>query len=501
MKENVANVTASARRAGRLPSLIGIIAFSLPLHAAVAGPLELDSSFNGTGKVVTNFQLDPQYAQDIGRDIAVQQDGKIIAAGAAYDGDQKGDDFALVRYKPGGGIDQGLQIPGSVHTDFDSTDDEAYGVAIQPDGKIVLAGYVQPQANDSKGVDFALARYKPDLTLDQSFGNNGLVRTDFGAFEAAFDVALQPDGKIVVAGHRKPNDNTSDFLIARYLPDGSLDTSFGDAGKVITDFGAWDIGWAVEIQNDGKIVVVGSTWGPNFTLTRGALARYTSTGALDASFDQGLGLLCLLVQACGKTKVDLGGGYPVALALRDANGAEDGKIVVAGHFGVARFNANGTLDENFGSSGIVETPDNAADAVAIEGNGDIVIAGTDSSDFSVAIYKPTGQRCSFTTTDFNGDIDEAFGTAIQNDGKLLVLGHAGIGNTGDFAAARYSGGNCPLRISRNFLAYHVYVPVYDKIGPPIPLDGLKIGLSEELALPAADGGRVLGFAGTWVPSL
>jgi hypothetical protein len=108
-------------------------------------------------------------------------------------------------------------------------------------------------------------------------------------------------------------------------------------------------------------------------------------------------------------------------------------------------------------------------------------------DFTIAIYKPTGHRRSFTTTDFTGDVDEALATAIQNDGKILVLGHAGIGNAGDFALARYAGGNCPLRISRNFLAYHVYVPPYDKIGPPIPMDGLKIGLSEELAFPAAEG--------------
>jgi uncharacterized delta-60 repeat protein len=481
LKENVANFRASARRAGRLPSLIGIIAFSLPLHAAVAGPLDLDSSFNGTGKVVTDFQLDPQFAQDIGRDVAVQGDGKIIAVGAAYAGQQKQDDFALVRYLANGGIDQ------MVHKDFNSTVDEAYAVVIQPDSKIVVAGFVQDQSGDSKSVDFALARYDPDLTLDESFGEDGLVRTDFGAFEAAFDVALQPDGRIVVAGNRKPNGNTSDFLIARYMPDGTLDTSFGDAGKVITDFGAWDIGWAVEIQNDGKIIVAGSTWPVSMQPVHGALARFNPNGTLDQSFDHGLDLICLLVQACGKVKVDLGGGYPVALAVRKADGTEDGKIVVAGKFGVARFDADGTLDGGFGNAGIVNSPDSLGYAVAIEGNGDIVVAGTDLDDFTVAIYKPTGQRCSFTTTDFNGDIDEALGTAIQNDGKILLLGHAGIGNAGDFALARYAGGNCPLRISRNFLAYHVYVPPYDKIGPPIPLDGLQIGLSEELAFPAADG--------------
>jgi uncharacterized delta-60 repeat protein len=467
--------------------VVGIVTI-FNAHDAIAGPLDLDPSFNSTGKVLTDFQLDSQFAQDLGRDVAVQPDGTIIAVGAAYGGVQKQDDFALVRYLANGSVDQGSMV----HTDFNSTVDEAYAVVIQPDGKIVVAGFVQDQSGDPKSVDFALARYDPDLTLDESFGNNGLVRTDFGAYEAAYDVALQPDGKIVVVGQRKPNGNTSDFLIARYKqPNGALDETFGDKGKVITDFGAWDRGLAVEVQNDEKIVVVGSTWGANLTLTRGALARYTSTGALDASFDHGLGLVCLQVPACGKTKVDLAGGYPVALALRKADGSEDGKIVVAGAFGLARFNANGTLDEDFGGDGIVDSQDNLADAVAIEANGDIVVAGTDYDDFTVAIYKPNGKRCSATTTDFKGDIDEALATAIQPDGEILVLGHASIGPEGDFALARYLGGNCPVRISKNFVAYHVYVPPYELIGPPIPMDGLpkqlQIGSSELLAFPAADG--------------
>jgi uncharacterized delta-60 repeat protein len=487
LKDGVTKHRTTPKRTGWMLCSIGLVALLCECPLAAAGPLELDPTFNGTGKVVTNFQLDSQFAQDIGRDIAVLQDGTIIAVGAAYAGEQKQDDFALVRYLANGSTAQGSMV----HTDFNSTVDEAYAVVIQPDGKIVVAGFVQDQSGDSKSVDFALARYDPDLTLDESFGNNGLVRTDFGAFEAAYDVALQPDDKIVVVGQREPNGNDSDFLIARYMPNGALDTTFGDAGKVITDFGAWDRGLAVEVQNDEKIVVVGSSWGPNFQQTRGALARYTSTGELDASFDGGLGLMCLLVQACGKTKVDLAGGYPVALALRKADGSEDGKIVVAGKFGAARFNANGTLDEYFGGAGIVESQDNLADAVAIEASGDIVIAGTDYDDFAVAIYKPNGKRCSATTTDFKGNIDEALATAIQPDGAILVLGHASIGPEGDFALARYLGGNCPVRISKNFLAYHVYVPPYELIGPPIPMDGLfkqlQIGSSEQLAFPAADG--------------
>lgn len=111
-----------------------------------------------------------------------------------------------------------------------------------------MAGYVQNQSGEFTSYDLALARYNSDLTLDEGFGKKGLVRTDLEAYEVAYAMALQPDGKIVVVGQRKPNGAESDFLIARYLPTGELDKDeFGDSGKVITDFGAWDIAWAVEI--------------------------------------------------------------------------------------------------------------------------------------------------------------------------------------------------------------------------------------------------------------
>ena len=139
----------------------------------------------------------------------------------------------------------------------------------------------------------------------------------------------------------------------------------------------------------------------------------------------GLGpFICLYVETCGKTKVSFGGGYPLALALRKADGTQDGKIVVAGKFGLARFNADGTFDDTFGNAGIVDSQNNLAYAVAIEANGDVVAAGTDLDDFVVEIYKPNGKRCSATNTDFKGDIDEALATTIQPDGMILVLGHA-----------------------------------------------------------------------------
>jgi uncharacterized delta-60 repeat protein len=485
--------------------MTGVVLLSLGCHVANAEPLDLDLAFNGTGKVATNLQLDPQFAQDIARAVAIAQDGKIIAVGTAYSGEQKGYDFVLVRYKPDGSIDaQAFGTNGRVITDFASGHDDAVGVVIQPDGKIVVAGTVQDQSGEFKSSDVALARYSANGALDPSFGTNGLVRVDFGDFELASSIALQPDGKIVVAGARQSNGN-SDFLIARFLSNGALDTGFGDAGKVVTDFGAWEIAWAVAIQNDGKIVAVGSTWGANFQPVHGVLARYHATGTLDLSFSGSLGKFCLLLQSCGKIKVSLGGGfydYPVSVALRKADGTEDGKIVVAGQFGLARFNANGSLDKDFANSGIMDTPDNTGSAVAILGNGHIVAAGDAAGDFAVAIYEPTGERCSgkgSVTTDFSGDSDGALAVAVQSDGKIVLAGFAGNGTDWDFALARYQGGDCPPNFwLGHYVTVHIFVHPQDLIGPPAPIhrkelfNRLQVGRSEQLAIPASDGGAFAG---------
>jgi uncharacterized delta-60 repeat protein len=304
---------------------------------------------------------------------------------------------------------------------------------------------------------------------------------------------------IVVAG-KQSTDTGANFLIARFMPNGDVDTSFGDndSGTVVTDLGGFDSVRAIAIQKDHKIVVAGSTWFGNFQTVRGVLARYDESGNLDASFDQGLGLLCLYFHSCGKLKINLGGGmadYPDSVALRKSDGTEDGKIVVAGAFGIARFNANGTLDHDFGNSGIMDQPDNSGTAVAILANDDIVVAGTDVDNFALAIYEPSGQRCagdSSITTDFDGPYSGANAIAIDADGKILVAGSANNGNNSDFALARYKGGKCPIVVATNFLAYHIYVPPWDLIGPPAPLfrdtrfNNLEIGLSKQLAFRTSD---------------
>jgi len=241
----------------------------------------LDASFGTGGIVTTGFGVSAEAFS-----VAVQADGKIVAAGYAnLDG---AFDFAVVRYNSNGTLDASFGTGGKVTTAFALSQGfsqaQAFSVAVQPDGRIIAAG----NAFVGGAFDFALARYNINGTLDASFGTGGQVMTDFAGFnDQAGSVVVQPDGKIVVAGQAGPYINTGlDFALARYNSNGTLDTSFGTGGKVTTDFaGSRDMPSepsAVVLQGDGKIVMVGQTLVGGFNDF--ALARCNSNGTLDASF-------------------------------------------------------------------------------------------------------------------------------------------------------------------------------------------------------------------------
>jgi uncharacterized delta-60 repeat protein len=243
----------------------------------------LDASFGTGGIVTTGFGVSAEATS-----AAVQADGKIVAAGFAnLDGAH---DFALVRYNSNGTLDASFGTGGKVTTAFLSqgfSEAQANSVAVQPDGRIVAAG----NARVGGAFDFALARYNSNGTLDASFGTGGRVTTDFaGANDQAESVAVQPDGRIVAAGAAGLFINRGfDFALARYNSNGTLDTSFGTSGKVTTDFaGANDVPSepsAIALQGDGKIVVVGQTFVGGFSDF--ALVCFNSNGTLDASFGTG----------------------------------------------------------------------------------------------------------------------------------------------------------------------------------------------------------------------
>jgi uncharacterized delta-60 repeat protein len=323
----------------------------------------LDTSFNGTGKVTTPISND----HDLGSAVAVQGDGKILVAGSSFIGGYI--NFALARYTNGGALDTALNGSGKVTTHF-SGSDRAHSTAVQSDGKILVAGF----SYNGIRYNFALVRYTSTGALDTSFNGTGKVTTPVGPnHDEAYSVAVQGDGKILVAG-TSYNGSNYDFALVRYTSAGALDTSFNGTGKVTTPIGSSaDIGSAVLVQSDGRIILAGSYYnGSNYDF---ALARYMSTGALDTSFGGGLGTVT--------TPIGSGNDYGKSGILRS-----DGKIIVAGEFyngsnydfAVVRYTSTGALDNSFGSGGKVNTPVGSSDdrgrGVALQSDGRVVVAGT-----------------------------------------------------------------------------------------------------------------------------
>ena len=247
---------------------------SAQAQAAAAGSLDL--SFGGDGIVATDFGNRDEHL----RAVAVQPDGKIVAAGYTQEGHSF--DFALVRYTADGELDSSFGNGGKVTTAF-GHHAHIHGMALQPDGKIVACGHTHTYRND----DFLMARYNADGSLDDSFGGDGKVALDFnGGFDYCFGTAVQPDGKILVAGTAQVA-STYDFALARYNANGSLDASFGSGGKVTTEFGASDAtqndqSQALALQPDGKIVVAGysSTKKPGGDVSYRLCARAVQDGRL-----------------------------------------------------------------------------------------------------------------------------------------------------------------------------------------------------------------------------
>ncbi len=333
----------------------------------------LDSTFGTGGKVTTDFFASTDQALAV----AIQTDGKIVAAGTADHG-ANSFDFALARYNSNGSLDTTFSGDGKLVTNFLGASDEAFAVAIQTDGKIVAAGYAQ---GPSRGY-FALARYNSNGSLDTTFGGGvGLVTTDFRVSAGGYSMAIQSNGKIVVAGVVDLGGGNQDFALARYNPNGTLDPTFSGDGEVTTDFfGSTDQANALAIQTDGKIVVAGyARHGANsFDF---ALARYLSNGNLDTTFS-GNGKLftdfgsddyanAVAVQSNGK--IVAGGGtaagtYDFALARFTSNGSLD-----------SSFSGDGKVTTDFGSGELVQ-------ALAIQGDGKIVAAGYSGPDFALARY-------------------------------------------------------------------------------------------------------------------
>ncbi|MEV7522308.1 calcium-binding protein [Streptomyces sp. NPDC091371] len=375
----------------------------------------LDATFGTGGKVITDLG-----GYDAARAVALQADGKIIAAG---DSQVDGVDFALARYNTDGSLDDGGPLDstpgdtfgtnGKVITDFGGGNfDTAHAVAVHSDGKIIAAG-----RTTSGGGDFAVARYNTDGSPDATFDTDGRVSTDAGSNnpDQAHGVAVQADGKIIAAG---AGGNDSDFVVMRYNTDGSLDTDFGTdgTGKLSTDFGSsefasGDQASGVALQNDGKIVAAGFVNSNDTSFgTRFALTRYNTNGSLDTDFG-----------IEGRVTTDFTDGFDGAQAVAVQ---DDDKIVAVGtalhqRFAVARYNTDGTPDAIFGTDGKVTTDLGGfsggviARGVVVQADDKIVAAGTNGADFALARYNTNGgldtdfDTDGTVTTDFGIDVDLA----------------------------------------------------------------------------------------------
>ncbi|MFH7599664.1 calcium-binding protein [Streptomyces racemochromogenes] len=336
----------------------------------------LDPTFNGDGDNDGMITTDLRGGDDAADAVAVQPDGKLVVAGYSSEADTAGF-FTVARFNPDGSIDPTFGNGGSTYTDFGTRGpQEAYAVVIQPGGAIVAAG--------ESGTDVALARYNPlDGSLDPTFDGDGKVTTAFaGGSAGARDVTLQSDNKIVISGRSGYNypSNASDFTLARYNPDGSLDTSFDGDGRVTTPFPGPGVANGVKVQPNGKIVAAGNS---GFDV---ALARYNPLdGSLDTSFD-GDGTV---ITDFGANTLD--GAADLVLQT-------DGKIVTAGisqaDFGVARYNPDGSPDSGFGTGGTVHTDVSfgyydTANAVSLQTDGKIVVSGNTGDDRGLVRYQAT----------------------------------------------------------------------------------------------------------------
>jgi uncharacterized delta-60 repeat protein len=470
-------------------ALTGVWAIALVLalvEPAQAADGDLDPTFGGGDGIVT-VDFGGRNRFDA---VAIQPaDGKIVAAGSV--GLLATRDFAVARFNPDGSLDASFDGDGIATLDVSGTSviDAARALALQADGKIVLCG--ESGAPDPDIVQFAVARFTANGSPDSDFGNNGRVLTPFpGGRSMAVKCAIQPgDGKIVVAGEfRLGSGADGDVALARYNPDGSLDTGFNGNGLVTTSVFPTGPERArdVAIQSDGKIVAVG--FGTQISddpedsqepLDDVLVLRYNPNGSLDSGFD-----------GDGVVITDFG-------ANRDDQAAAvivqpDGKLVVAGHseqvFALARFNPDGSLDAGFGRDAngkeTTDFPDGTggrALALVRQPGGKLVAAGIRElgnfdgpAEFALVRYQPNGRE----DTTFGGDLfgengleedqipdgivftsfgpstnARASGLALQADGKLVA---AGVFNPNspnfprvsqDFALTRYQSSVIPEDVS------------------------------------------------------
>jgi uncharacterized delta-60 repeat protein len=415
---------------------------------------------------------------DIGDAVAVQPDSKVVVVGkTGYDSGSS--HLAVVRYNSDRSLDTSFGSGGAFIDPFGPNvveqDPTHQSVVIQGDGKIVVVGGAVVQVITKVGkktittdyFDWLVFRLTSNGALDTTFGSGGQVITPFGTRTRSLpqSVAIQPaDGKIVVAGGANPSTTGgyAESAVARYNLDGSLDTTFGSGGIVLTDVsnllgatGYSSGALSLAIDSSGRIIAAGSADAVS-SIVRGEMAmiRLTPGGALDTAFGTGGAVAALAPTATGGWAVGVGfqsGGQIIMGGLSSGFTGSPDKYELA----IARFTPGGALDTTFGGgSGFFSTTEIAyPESLVVDGNGEILAVGYAYSSPNVydqnfwvsrVLADGSGADSAFGT---NGVAEAAFGVntvptsvALDPSGNIVLAGYD-VGTLSEFRTARFLGGS------------------------------------------------------------
>ena len=423
-------------------ALLGLGLLGLWPPAALAAPGDLDASFGASG--IARTHIGATDSLDRPDAMVLDSSGRMIVAGSTSTpiGDSE---LVIARYHSDGSLDASFGTGGIIKSNAGSP----HAVTLDAAGRIVVAG----QLDGPSGTDVMVARFLATGSPDTSFGgNDGVVVTDFtGNFDSAEAVAIDGSGRIVIGG------GAPHVLVARYLENGDLDTSFGGGD-----------GYFVETMNDpttgflfmgledialdaaGRIVGVGGGF---------VAMRFLSSGTLDSSFGGGDGMVGHRVENRDKaTAVTIDSAGRILVA--GSTGSSFAETASAFDVGVVRYSEAGTLDTGFGDGdGMAVAPDvggyESAQGIAVDSNGRIITGGAtyDGSitDFFVARFLPFGRISGsfgggdgIVTTDLGGD-EFGMAVALDSSGRIVLSGSVDneepSGDTfADFALIRYEGG-------------------------------------------------------------
>ncbi|HRH48627.1 MAG TPA: Calx-beta domain-containing protein [Panacibacter sp.] len=401
-----------------LPFLIILISFST-FSFAQAGTL--DSSFGINGQVLTSFSQ-PEFA--FAPSNAIQKDGKILVTAV----NTPDINFTLLRFESTGNPDSAFGINGKVTTHFDVGvwGSIATSVILQPDGKIIEAGYIYSESY------FALVRFLPNGSIDYSFGNNGKVLTyinDFIAITELHTIRLQTDGKILAGG-----SSFSGSHLFRYLPNGVIDSAFGVNGSLNLNLG-YRIN-DLQIQNDGKIIVASNHWNAETFKENFAIYRLLTNGNFDSTFGNN-----------GEIFTD----FPVDATPFSLGILKDGSIIVGGistSATLVKYKSTGLLDSSFAINGVFKTVGLITYKVLIQNDDKII-----GASLYGYIFRLQTNGLLDSTFGINGiesiNSTSLFSAALQGDGKIVATGLTGINNVSYITVARFKGDPSTISIKKN----------------------------------------------------